>query len=51
MAGRNILTRSQLEKMSNNHLTDFAMKVQQHLISKQSALSNENKESVQHCAT
>ena len=44
MAGSNILTRKQLEKMCNNQLIDFAMKVQENLISKQNALSNENKE-------
>ena len=44
MAGNNILTRKQLEKMCNNQLIDFAMKVQENLISKQNALSNENKE-------
>ena len=44
MAGSNILARKQLEKMFNNQLIDFAMKVQENLISKQNALSNENKE-------
>ena len=44
MAGSNILTRKQYEKMSNNQFIDFSMKVQENLISKQNALSNENKE-------
>ena len=44
MAGSNILTRKQLRKMSKNRLTDFAMKVQEKLISTVNALSNENKE-------
>ena len=44
MAGSNNLTRKQLEKMFNNQLIDFAMKVKENLISKQNALSNENKE-------
>ena len=44
MAGSNILTRKQLDKMSNKQLIDFAIKVQKNLISKQNALSNENKE-------
>ena len=44
MAGSNILTRKQLRKMSKNQLTDFAMKVQEKLISTVNALSNENKE-------
>ena len=44
MVGSNILTRKQFEKMSNNQLIDFAINVQENLISKQNALSNENKE-------
>ena len=40
MVGSNILTRKQLEKMSN----DFAMKLQDNLISKQTELINDNKE-------
>ena len=47
MAGSNILTRKQLEKMPNNQLIDFAMKVQENLISKQNALSNETKKSME----
>ena len=35
MAGSNILTRKQLEKMTNEQLIDFAMKLQDKLISKQ----------------
>ena len=44
MAGSKVLTRKQLEKMSNNQLIDFAMKLQEKLISKQNPLSNEEKE-------
>ena len=44
MAGSKVLTRKQLEKMSNNQLIDFAMKLQENLISKQKPLSNEEKE-------
>ena len=44
MADSNILTRKQLEKMPNNQLIDFAVKVQGNLISKQNAVLNENKE-------
>ena len=44
MAGSNNLTRKQLEKMFNNQLIDFAIKVKENLISKQNALSDENKE-------
>ena len=44
MAGSKVLTRKQLEKMSNNQLIDFAMKLQENLISKQNPLSNEEKE-------
>ena len=40
MVVSNILTRKQLEKMSN----DFAMKLQDNLISKQTELINDNKE-------
>ena len=43
MAGSNILTRKQFEKMSNDKLSDFAMKIQENSISEQKALSNENK--------
>ena len=43
MAGSNILTRKQLEKMTNE-LIDFDMKLQDNLISKQTELINDNKE-------
>ena len=44
MAGSNILTRKQLEKMTNEQLIYFSMKLQDTLVSKQSELINENKE-------
>ena len=44
MARSNILTRKQLEKMTNEHLIDFAMKLQDNLIKKQTELINDNKE-------
>ena len=44
MAGSNMLTRKQLEKMTNEQLIDFAMKLQDNLISKQTELINDNKE-------
>ena len=44
MVGSNILTRKQLEKMTNEQLIDFAMKLQGNLISKQTKLKNDNKE-------
>ena len=44
MAGSNILTRKQLEKMTNEQLIDFAVKLQDNLISKQTELINDNKE-------
>ena len=44
MVGSNILTRKQLEKMTNEQLIDFAMKLQGNLISKQTKLTNDNKE-------
>ena len=40
----NTLSKKQLEKMSNDQLIHFAMKVQEDIISKQNALSNKNKE-------
>ena len=43
MAGSNILTRKQLEKMTNEQL-DFTMKLQDNLTSKQTELINNNKE-------
>ena len=39
-----MLTRKQLEKMTNEQLIDFAMKLQDNLISKQTELINGNKE-------
>ena len=44
MAGRNILTRRQLEKMTNNQLTEFTMKLQNNMINKQIELIKDNKE-------
>ena len=44
MAGSNILTRKRLEKMTNEQLIDFAVKLQDNLISKQTELINDNKE-------
>ena len=40
----NILPRKQLEKMANEQLIYFAMKLQDNLISKQTELINDNKE-------
>ena len=44
MAGSNILTRKQLEKITNEQLIDFAVKLQDNLIAKQTELTNDNKE-------
>ena len=44
MAGSNILTRKQLEKIANKQLINFPMKLQDNLISKQTELINDNKE-------
>ena len=44
MAGSNILTRKELKNMTNERLIDFAMKLQDNLISKQTELINDNKE-------
>ena len=44
MAGNNILTRKQLENMTREQLIDFAMKLPDNLISKQTELINGNKE-------
>ena len=41
IVGSNILTRKQLEKMTNQQLIDFAMKMQDNLILKQTELINE----------
>ena len=40
IVGSNILTRKQLEKMTNQQLIDFAMKMQDNLILKQTELIN-----------
>ena len=43
MAGSNILTRKQLEKMPNNHLIDFAMsRVSKELITKINLNTDQN---------
>ena len=44
MAGSNILTRRQLEKMTNEQLTEFTMKLKNDMINKQTELTNNNKE-------
>ena len=44
MAGNNILTRKQLENMTREQLIDFAMKLPDNLISKQTEVINGNKE-------
>ena len=44
MAHSNILTRKQLEKMTNEQLIDFPMKLHDNLISKQTELINDIKE-------
>ena len=44
MAGSNILTRRQLEKITINQLIEFAMKLQANMINKQTELINDNKE-------
>ena len=44
VVGRNILTRKQIEKMTNEQLIDFAIKLQDNLITKQKELINDNKE-------
>ena len=43
MAGSNILTRRQLEKMTNDQLIEFAMKLQNNMINKQTELINNKK--------
>ena len=40
MAGNNILTRKQLEEISNEQLIDFTMKLQDNLMAKQTELTN-----------
>lgn len=42
--GSNILTRKKLEKMTNQQLIDFAIKLKDNLISKQTQLINDDKE-------
>ena len=44
MAGSNILTKRQIEKMTNDQLIEFAMKLQNNMINKQTELINDNKE-------
>ena len=44
MAGSSIFTRKQLEKMTNETIIDFAIKLQDNLIWKQAELINDNKE-------
>ena len=44
MAGSNILTRKQLENMTDDQLLEFAMKLQNNMINKQTNLINDNKE-------
>ena len=44
MAGSNILTRKQLEKMTDDQLLEFAMKLQNNMINKETNLINDNKE-------
>ena len=44
MAGSDILTRKQLEKVADEQLINFTMKLQDNLISNQTELINDNKE-------
>ena len=44
MAGSNILTRGQLEKMDNDQLIEFAIKLQTNMVNKQTELINDKKE-------
>ena len=44
MAGSSIFTRRQLEKMTNEQLIEFAMKLQNNMINKRKELINYNKE-------
>ena len=44
MAGSNILTRKQLENMTDDQLLEFAMKLQNNMINKQTDFINDNKE-------
>ena len=43
MAGSNILTRKKLEKMTKDQLIEFALKLQNKMITKQTELMNGNK--------
>ena len=43
MVGSNILTRKQLQKMTNEQLIDFDMKLQDNRISTQTESINDNK--------
>ena len=44
MSGSIILTRKLLEKMTNDQLTEFALKLQNNMINKQTELINNNRE-------
>ena len=44
MSGSIILTRKQLEKMTNDQLIEFALKLQNNMINKQTELINDNRE-------
>ena len=44
MAGSNILTRKQFEKLTNDQLIESAMKLQNNMINKQTELTNDEKE-------
>ena len=44
MAGSSILTRKQLEKMTNDQFIEFVMKLQNNMNSRQTELINDNKE-------
>ena len=44
MAGSNILSRKQFEKLTNDQLIECAMKLQNNMINKQTELANDEKE-------
>ena len=44
MAGSNILNRKQFKKIINNQLTEFGMKLQNSIVTKQTEMINDNKE-------
>ena len=44
MAGSNILTRKQFEKMTNDQLIEFVIKLLNNMISKETELINDSKE-------